>query len=117
MKEGLKSLLRDSVIRKSIYLVVFIVILFIIILLIKYPNLPPQVPLFYSLSRGNDQLANPIFLLILPLSSILIEMINGIISISLYEKDYLTARILMILSSFVSIILFITFIKILSIIS
>ena len=36
-----------------------------------YKSLPPQIPLYYSRPWGDEQLAAPIFLLLLPLGSLL----------------------------------------------
>lgn len=107
---------RDSIIKKSILLVFFVQILFILIFILKFNDLPPQLPLFYSLPRGNEQLGNPILLLILPLLALFIEITNIGLSIYTYQTEKILSRILMIMSTFISIILFITFIKIVTII-
>lgn len=117
LKENLIAIWHDELIKKSIILTLVIFFLFTIILALKLKDLPPQLPLFYSLPRGNDQLGNPILLLILPLSSFLIEIINTLISAYLYKKEILLARMFAIIGSFISVVLFISFIKIISIVS
>lgn len=112
MQNGFRLIWSDDVIRRSVLVFAGILILFIILFIIKFRDLPPQLPLFYSLPRGNDQLASPILLAILPICSLIIEIINLIISLSIFAKEKLLARILMITGSFTSLLLFITFIKI-----
>ncbi len=117
MREGLRLFWNDLFIKRSILLFFLLFVLFIAIFILKFRDLPPQLPLFYSLPRGNEQLGNPIFLAILPLSALVIELVNIVISAYVYKKEALLSKILIVMGSFISLILFITFIKIILAIS
>ncbi|MFH1561519.1 MAG: hypothetical protein ABID04_02995 [Patescibacteria group bacterium] len=63
-----------------------------VVLLLFFPRLPPQVPLFYSQSWGENRLANSQTLLILPIICLLFLVINVILSaIFLTENRFLAA--------------------------
>lgn len=74
--------------------------------------LPPRLPLFYSLPWGDSQLVNIQQLLILPASIALITLFNLIISWQLHATQNLFKKILQFCSLLVSLILTITFLKI-----
>lgn len=63
-------------------------------LLLTWKNLPPQLPLFYSLPWGEEQLGKPVFLLILPLSSLFWGILNFFLGVFSFEKQPLAAKIL-----------------------
>lgn len=48
--------------------------------------LPPVVPLFYSRPWGKDQLTSPLFLVLLPVLSVLVLTINTLLSSLVSEK-------------------------------
>ena len=74
--------------------------------------LPPKLPLFYSLPWGDDQLAGKSQLLIIPTSIALIALFNLIISWQLHASQVFFKRVLTLSSLLVSLILTITFMKI-----
>lgn len=51
-------------------------------------NLPPQVPLFYGLAEGEEQLATPILLIIPASISLIIIFVNSLIS-HLWKNEFL----------------------------
>lgn len=55
-------------------------ILIILSVILAQRFLPPEVPLFYGLAEGEDQLAPRLFLLIPSLASLVILTINSLIS-------------------------------------
>lgn len=112
MKEGWSLIWSDRIIKRTTWMTLVILVFFIIIYVWRLRDLPPQLPLFYSLPRGNDQLGNPILIALLPIFSVVITLINLIVGAYVYAEEILLARILMILGSFITILLFITFIKI-----
>lgn len=73
--------------------------------------LPPKLPLFYSLPWGDSQLVSKQQLLILPASIALITLFNLIISWQLHETQSLFKKILQFCSLLISLILTITFLK------
>ncbi len=75
-------------------------------------RLPAKVPLFYSLPWGENQLVDREQLLILPATIILITLFNLIVSWQLHTSQIFFKKILNLTSVLISIILTITFIKI-----
>lgn len=73
----------------------FAILLFILaFLLFTWQKLPPQVPLFYSLPWGEEQLASPSFLLILPFSCLCLGILNFFLAVFCLEQHSLAAKIL-----------------------
>lgn len=73
-------------------------------------SLPPQVPLFYGLPEGEEQLTNSLNLIIAPTISFFVLGINVIFS--LMTKNDLLKKTLITASFFVSLFSFITLVQI-----
>lgn len=97
----------------SIPLVFSLLITIFVLIFSKF--LPPKLPLFYSLSWGEKQLANPKQLLIIPAIMTLVTLSNLIISWQLHHQQSFFKKILQFCSLLVSLILSITFFKIITI--
>ncbi len=78
-------------------------------------QLPNRLPLLYSLPWGESQLVNLGQVLILPASIVLISLVNLVIYWRLKSEQLLFRQILVIVSVMSSLILFISYIKIISI--
>ncbi len=89
-----------------------IALLIMITILIFFKFLPAKMPLFYSLSWGNQQLANHQQFFVLPLSIALISLLNLSISWQLHPSQYFFKRVLLISPLIIGILLAVTFIKI-----
>jgi len=74
--------------------------------------LPPKLPLFYSLPWGEKQLAGSLQLLIIPAAISLVTLSNLIISWQLHSSQSFFKNILLFSSLLVSLVLVITFFKI-----
>lgn len=85
----------------------------IIVLVFSYDNLPPQIPLFYSLPWGQNQLANTSYIYILPISSTVILIIN-ITLISFLAKIRLLSISLLVSSLIYSLLTLISCLNIIS---
>lgn len=85
----------------------------IILLAWKWRSLPPMVPLWYSRPWGADQLAAPYWLLVLPLSSILLYGVNVAISTYVTAEYLIFTQMLFLSSLIVSLLSFFALIKIL----
>lgn len=83
-----------------------------VIILTAFKALPPKLPLFYSLPWGNGQLATQQQFLIIPANIIFITFLNMVIFWQLHPSQLFLKRVLLISSIAVSLILVITFIKI-----
>lgn len=59
---------------------IFLIASSIILIGLKWPNLPPQIPLFYSRPWGEEQLAPKLFLGLLPLVCLITLLINKILA-------------------------------------
>jgi len=87
--------------------------LFITLFIAIFANfLPPKIPLFYSLPWGDSQLGSKEQLLILPAIIVLITLSNLIISWQLHSSQIFFKKILIFSSVLISLILTITFFKI-----
>lgn len=75
-------------------------------------SLPSKLPLFYSLPWGDSQLVNHRQLLIIPAGISLITLFNLIISWQLHPSQLFFKKILLVASLLISLVLTITFIKI-----
>lgn len=78
-------------------------------------NLPAKMPLFYSLPWGTDQLASHFQFLILPAVIVLITLINLSLSWYLHQSQTFLKQALLYTSLVVTLILLVTFIKIVTI--
>lgn len=87
-----------------------IAVVFSILILSK--SLPPKLPLFYSLAWGDTQLVSSQQLFIIPSIIVLITLFNLILTWQLHSSQVFFKRILLFSSLLVSIILTITFFKI-----
>lgn len=86
-----------------------------ILLLFSWFKLPPETPLFYSLPWGEEQLASPFLLWLLPGSSLVTILINLIFA-SYFSSDQLLTRALMVTASLYSILATIILFRIISLI-
>lgn len=95
----------------------FFIIVQIIFLIIKFNDLPQQVPLYYSLPWGDDQLASAASLFLLPTFSIITLLINNLIATFFLKNTPLFSRLLSISSLIFSLLCSISLIRIILIIS
>lgn len=64
------------------------------VFLLTFRRLPPQVPLFYSLPWGEQQLTPTISLLLLPLGVFFITILNFLLIMTGLKNHFLAAKIL-----------------------
>ncbi|MBM3283401.1 hypothetical protein FJY90_04060 [Candidatus Gottesmanbacteria bacterium] len=117
MKEKIKELIKEKIIKNSVSIFFILMILYVAILIWKWQQLPPQLPLFYSLPKSNEQLATPIQLLTLPFFSLLFYVINFFAAAVLYPKEKLGSILLVITGTIVTGLLFYAFIQIVFLVS
>lgn len=87
-------------------------LIIIVSILTVFKALPERLPLFYSLSWGESQLATHNQFLIIPASITLITLLNLIISWQLHPAQIFFKKVLLFSSIIVSLSLTIAFIKI-----
>lgn len=91
-------------------LVVALILSFIILFFFRF--LPPKLPIFYSLPWGDEQLSNHAQFLIIPALLGLITLLNLTVSSHLHFAQLFFKKIIMIATLVSTLILTITFIKI-----
>lgn len=95
----------------------FLIISQIVILFFKFNNLPQQVPLYYSLPWGEEQLASTTSLFLLPTFSIIILLINNLIATFFFKSIPLFSRLLVFFSLVFSLLATISLTRIILLIS
>ncbi len=86
-------------------------------LVYKFNQLPPEVPLFYSLPFGEEQLATTSQLFFIPIFSITIGLINTIFAAVFLPNHQLLSRLLIIFSVIYSLLSLVTIYQIITLIS
>jgi len=94
-----------------------LIFLQILYLVYRFNSLPPQVPIFFSLSWGESQLGPASTLFILPTLSIIISLINNSIATLIHRSCLLFSRLLVIFSLVYSILSTISLFNIINLIS
>lgn len=111
-KNSNKDIFKNKIIKKYFKYSLFLISSSIIFAVFKFKDLPPEVPLFYSLPWGKKQLADKVFIFILPLSSILVLLLNLFLAKKIKEDFIIIKEILIIGAFLFSLILTITLLKI-----
>lgn len=75
-----------------------VICLQIVFLFLKFNDLPQQVPLYYSLPWGEDQLASATSLFLLPTFSIVVFLLNSLLANFFFKTITLFSRLLIIFS-------------------
>lgn len=83
----------------------------------RFPHLPPQIPLFYSRTWGEDQLADIWLILLIPFFLHFFVIINNYIYKRSFFPDHVFERIVEVLNWFIIISLTAIFLKIVFFIS
>lgn len=112
MKNNFSALLKDRRIRTISWMNGLTLIVFLIISIWRWSLLPLQLPLFFSLPRGTNQLGNPVEIFLLPLFAVIFSTINYYIASILYAEERLAAIFLTVISLTASFLLLVTFAKI-----
>jgi hypothetical protein len=104
-----KEAWQDKAANWALNLALVAIISSVIFLGLSWFKLPPQVPFFYSLPWGKEQLAPPAYLWFLPASSLVLVLVNLVLA-GFFSSDKLLTRTLIITtglySSLASLILF-----------
>lgn len=99
-----------SVVNKFVPLLCF---LSLAMLLWKANDLPPLVPFWYAKPWGEEQLANPWWLLVLPITSLVVYLLNMVAGAYLTAEHLVFTQLLYATSLFVAFLSFVTLAKIL----
>lgn len=90
-----------------------LLVLSVLLLLLRAKDLPPQVPLWYAKPWGGEQLANPWWLLVLPVGSLVAYLVNVVVSAYLTSEHLVFTQLLYATSLVMAFLSFITLAKIL----
>jgi len=111
-EKNLKTdIFEDKLIKRYFKLSLFLISTSLLFIVLKFRELPPQVPLFYSLPWGEKQLTNKFYLFLLPFGSIIILLSNIFLAKNVKE-ELLIAKLLLAGALLFSILSTITLIKI-----
>ena len=77
----------------------FFIIVQIILLIIYYPQLPPEIPLYFSQPWGQMQLGSYANLFYFPVASLIILLINNLLSAVYLGSSLLFSRLLILSSN------------------
>lgn len=105
-------LLHDPPVKKITFFFGLVLVIYLTVGIYFWNKLQPQIPLYYSLPRGEEQLASPFSILFLPFFSIICFSINFLIAGIVFSREKVAAYVLIISGFSLSILLLIPFIKI-----
>jgi len=89
-----KTLHANTIIRYTSVLTLILILVSLIILGLSWNKLPTEVPLWYSKPWGNDRLANPLWLLLLPGASFFWYIVNGLLCLHVTKEHLVFSQIL-----------------------
>lgn len=104
--------IKDKTISLGLQLGFSLLIAQLAIFALFWRKLPPQVPLFYSRPWGREQLVNPNGLLILPIISLLITVVNLAVASLMPGEEKLVSQLLVIFATVFNFLCLITLFKI-----
>lgn len=110
------GLFGDKLIRRNFKLCLFLVSLSLLLIVLKFRELPPQVPLFYSLVWGEKQLADRLLLFLLPFFSLIVLLLNSYLA-NKNREEIVTVRLLIAGTLLFSLLSLIALIKIIFLIT
>lgn len=84
--------------------------------LLFFRSMQPQMPLFYSMPKGEEQLGTPLFMLFLPGIPLVFFILNFLLSAKVFEKHPEISYMLGIFSILTVIFMLFSFIKIISLV-
>lgn len=96
---------------------IFFILFQLAFLFIKFNQLPPQIPLFYSQPWGESRLAPVTSIFILPSLSILVLIINNLLAVFFLKSVQLLSRLLVAISLIFSLLCAFSLFQITSLIS
>lgn len=96
----------------SISVLIVAIALMVTFFVLRYASLPPQIPLFYSLPAGNEQVADLPYLFILPLALIAVVSVNTVVTRTFFKEIELITAISRTANVFLSILSVYIFVKV-----
>jgi hypothetical protein len=87
------------------------------ILFVKFNSLPPQIPLFFSLPWGGQELAPASSIFLLPALALIIMLLNNLMAVFFLKSSQLFSRLLIIFSLVCSVFTAVAVFQIVSLVS
>jgi len=106
--------LKKNILR-ALVLTIIVVLAQIVLIVLYFSKLPPRVPLYYSRPWGQPQLAETLYLFLLPSLSLIIFVINSLLASLFVDHKEFYSHCLVWVSTIFSVFNLITLIKILQI--
>lgn len=94
LKDNFNSLWQDKEAKASLRIALAILLFSLALLIFTWSKLPPQLPLFYSLPWGEEQLGQPILLLVPPIGCLLWGALNFFLAVFCFKQQPLASKIL-----------------------
>lgn len=85
---------KESLIRSSFWVAVFLLVGTFLLFALFFKSLPAQVPLFYSKPWGQDQLAQPVFLVLPLLLSVVFFALNVLLAERVFKTKLFVRNVL-----------------------
>jgi hypothetical protein len=117
IREGLNEQKLNWLFSVSNKCVIFCIILILIIISLRFRNLPPKIPLWFTRSWGLDRLADRYWIFLLPVMTAFWHIINISVNIFLTKNHPIFAQALYVTSIFVSILSCVATVSIISLIT
>lgn len=108
---------KDKIIKTGLFSAAVFLLVPLLYLAFKYSHLPNQLPLFYSRSWGEKQLAGKEMMFILPLGTMIILLVNFGLAKLFFTQERLLGRIVVWTSVAVSLLSGWTLVKIINLIT
>ncbi len=112
-----KSFLKDTIIKRGFLFAFLFTLAAISLLAYYYSSLPPQAPLFFSVARGEQQLTNKQFLLMLPILSLTFLITHIWLAKINYTNDKMFSRIMSVTATMVTFLFMIALLHIILIVT
>lgn len=110
--DKLKKFLRRPLTKRSAVIVLVLASVGAGVIILRWGALPPELPLYYSLPWGEQQLASPYELLLLPIISLVFYFLNLLLAFLFAKENRLLYKILVFTAVFAYILLTYSLIRI-----
>jgi hypothetical protein len=84
----------NKVIAAQIRVALVFIVIQLGMIIFAYPKLPPQIPLFFSRPWGEQQLVQPILIIVLPILSLVFLITNSLTASMFLDKDVFLSQLL-----------------------
>ncbi len=94
MKDNLKYLFSDNLIKICLFLSVSLMLIQMILVIVFYYKFPPLIPFLNSRPWGEERLAPSGAILLIPTAFLIVFFVNNFLASIFYKRNTLVARIL-----------------------